>query len=180
MSTDKEAELSLELFINDIAAKHPDRSRIAFLCIGSDRSTGDSFGPIVGTLLQQNGWERVLGTLQHPCDAYAVEGALKQLEEADTVIAIDACLGKPKSVGQYIMKEGPLQPGAATGRRLPAVGHYSIAAIVNMNGPKAYSMLQTTSLYQVIEMAKRTARAIDAAWPKASTAHMNDRISSVL
>lgn len=47
---------------------------------------------------------RVIGTLQEPCDAYAVEAALKavsrlQVEEELIVIAIDACLGKPQSVG---------------------------------------------------------------------------------
>jgi len=171
MSTDTINEEPLVLFLKKIAAKQPDRSRIVFLCIGSDRSTGDSYGPIVGSMLRQRGWEHVIGTLQQPCDAYAVEGALQSAVPEATVIAIDACLGKQKSVGQYVLSDGPLQPGAATGRRLPAAGDYSIAAIVNMNGPKAYWMLQSTSLYHVIQMAKHTVQAIESAWPVAGSAN---------
>jgi len=170
MRTDTINEESLALFLKKIAAKQPDRSRIMFLCIGSDRSTGDSYGPIVGSMLQQHGWEHVIGNLQQPCDAYAVEGALQSVVLEATIIAIDACLGKQKSVGQYVLTDGPLQPGAATGRRLPAVGDYSIAAIVNMNGPKAYWMLQTTSLNHVIHMARHTVQAIESAWPTAGSA----------
>jgi len=156
--------LTLEHFVRQIALEQPDRSRIAFICIGSDRSTGDSYGPIVGTLLQKRGWGNIIGTLQQPCDAYKVEEAVGAVDPTCTVIAIDACLGNPKTVGQYVLTKGSLLPGAAIGRRLPPVGHYSIAGIVNMNGPKAYAMLQTTSLYQVICMAEHTVEAIDAAW----------------
>lgn len=147
---------------------HSDVSRIVFVCIGSDRSTGDSFGPLMGTMLKESGWPNVIGTLEKPCDAHAVERELQALDAASIVIAIDACLGRPVSVGRFIVADGPLQPGKAIGRRLPSVGHYSVAGVVNMNGPKAYWMLQTTSLYQVLRMAKEAVIAIDSAWNKAA------------
>jgi putative sporulation protein YyaC len=115
-------------------------------------------------MLQERGWPNVIGTLEKPCDAHAVEQAAGEVSEDAIVIAIDACLGKMKSVGRYIVTDGPLQPGKAIGRRLPAIGQYSIAGVVNTNGPKAYWMLQTTSLYLVMQMAKEVAAAIDAAW----------------
>ncbi|WP_139992791.1 spore protease YyaC [Paenibacillus paridis] len=158
----------MEQFFENIAARHSDVSRIVFVCIGSDRSTGDSFGPLTGTMLKESGWPNVIGTLEKPCDAHAVERELQSLEAASIVIAIDACLGRPVSVGRFIVAEGPLQPGKAIGRRLPAIGHYSVAGVVNMNGPKAYWMLQTTSLYQVLRMAKEAVNAIDSAWKKAT------------
>ncbi|MCA0756679.1 spore protease YyaC [Paenibacillus sp. N4] len=164
MNTEQLDLSELTPFLASVAAAHPDRGGIVFICIGTDRSTGDSFGPLVGTMLQERGWPHVTGTLQTPCDAYAVERAVLELPEDAVVIAVDACLGKPKSVGRYLCSEGPLQPGQATGRRLPAVGRYSIAAVVNRNGPKAYGMLQTTSLYFVMQMAKELADAIGEAW----------------
>lgn len=115
-------------------------------------------------MLQERGWPNVIGTLAKPCDAHAVEREVQGLDKAAIIIAIDACLGKPASVGRFIAAEGPLQPGKAIGRRLPAVGQYSVAGVVNMNGPKAYWMLQTTSLYHVIKMAKEAVDAIDSAW----------------
>lgn len=160
-----QAELTAFL-INRLGAS-PNPDRLLFLCIGSDRSTGDSFGPWVGTLLKESGWPHVIGTLEEPCDAHKVEEAVRRavsVEKEWTVVAVDACLGKPQSVGGFIAAAGPLQPGAATGRNLPAVGNLSIAGVVNMYGPKAYGMLQTTSLYLVMNMAKQAAAAINKAW----------------
>lgn len=168
--TEWNGQAELSAFFAVIAQNQPDKEKILFICIGSDRSTGDSFGPIVGTLLKRQGWSRVIGTLEEPCDAYKVEAAAREAaslgtEEGLTVVAIDAGLGKPQLVGGFVAKEGPLQPGAATGRRLPPVGNYSIAGIVNINGPKAYWMLQTTSLHHVMRMADKVAAAVGAAWP---------------
>ncbi|MBH5320014.1 spore protease YyaC [Paenibacillus sp. GSMTC-2017] len=163
-----QSDLQLETFFSTISEAHPDPSRIIFVCIGTDRSTGDAFGPFVGTMLVDRGW-KVIGTLEKPCDAYAVDATVRDInrlqeDEALTVIAIDACLGKSKSVGSFITKNGPLQPGAATGRRLPFIGDYSIAGIVNIEGPKAYWMLQTTSLHQVMGMANHVVTAVNNAW----------------
>jgi putative sporulation protein YyaC len=158
----------LEQFLKSVAESHADRSKIVFVCIGSDRSTGDSFGPLVGTMLKELGWPNVIGSLEKPCDAHAVEQAALQLREDQVVIAIDACLGKPKSVGSFVLAEGALEPGKAIGRRLPPIGHYSIAGVVNMNGPKAYWKLQTTSLFLVLQMAKEAASAIHTAWSGSS------------
>ncbi|MFF2886592.1 spore protease YyaC [Paenibacillus sp. NPDC057967] len=159
----------LSEFMASIARREPDPDRILFICIGTDRSTGDAFGPLLGSMLKEQGWKHVIGTLEEPCDAHAVESAVCRaavLQGSDklTLIAVDACLGKPQSVGGFITREGSLQPGAATGRRLPAVGDYSIAGVVNLNGVKAYGMLQTTSLHLVMGMAKQAARAIREAW----------------
>lgn len=157
-------------FLAVIARMEPDREHILFICIGTDRSTGDAFGPLLGSLLKEQGWKHVIGTLEEPCDAYAVEAAVREasaLQDSSrlTIIAVDACLGKPQSVGGFIAREGSLQPGAATGgRRLPAVGDYSIAGVVNQNGVKAYGMLQTTSLHLVMSMAKQAAAAVREAW----------------
>lgn len=162
-------EDKLAAFLQKVALAEPDKERVCFFCIGSDRSTGDSFGPLVGTLLKINGWPRVIGTLERPCDAHAVEAACREAaafraEGQGIVVAIDACLGKPLSAGSFLTAEGPIQPGAATGAKLPPVGDYSIAGVVNVNGPKPYALLQTTPLFNVLQMAGRLADAIGQAW----------------
>lgn len=157
--------LEIAEFLAPIASQYPNRSEVSFVCIGTDRSTGDCFGPLVGTLLREQGWEHVIGTMEQPCDAYAVEQAVLMAENRAVVIAIDACLGKPQSVGTFLAMAGPLQPGAATGRRLPPVGHYSIAGVVNALSHKPYITIQTTSLYHVMRMAEQLAAAIAQAWP---------------
>ncbi|MFX3636165.1 MAG: spore protease YyaC [Candidatus Pristimantibacillus sp.] len=157
---------NLNEFLSSIALLYPNRNSITFLCIGTDRSTGDCFGPLVGTMLEEQGWTQVIGTMKQPCDAYKVTDAVRDIMDRDIVIAIDACLGKPQMVGQYRTLDGPLKPGQATGANLPAVGQYSIAGIVNAISVKPYMTIQTTSLYHVMQMAATVARAVELAWSR--------------
>ena len=150
--------------LQPIQSKGLRKEDVVFVCIGTDRSTGDAFGPLMGTVLQQLAFPHVIGTLAKPCDAYKVEQAIQQLPLHKLIIAIDACLGSEKTVGTFIIREGTLQPGAATGRRLPPVGHYSIAAIVNENGPKAYWKIQNTSLFTVLGMVATLRQAVIDTW----------------
>lgn len=150
--------------LTTIAQLHPSLDELVFVCIGTDQSTGDVFGPMMGTVLKQLGFPHVVGTMEDPCDAYKVEKAIAQLPVEKMIVAIDASLGKAKQVGSITIQQGPIQPGAATGRRLPFVGDYSIVGIVNEMGPKAYWKIQNTSLYIVMTMVAALRKAIVTAW----------------
>ena len=156
---------TLESFLAGAASLHR-ADEIRFLCIGTDRSTGDSLGPWVGTMLRERGFGRGTGTLEDPCDADRLPRAIDSLAPGEPIIAIDACLGRPESVGRYLLTEGPLQPAKSVGRNFPPVGSYSIAAVVGAIGPKPYWTLQTTSLYRVLVMAEEIANAAARAWGK--------------
>ncbi|WP_245948220.1 spore protease YyaC [Paenibacillus sambharensis] len=151
-------------FFRAVAAEHPDPLAICMVCIGTDRSTGDAYGPLVGTYLTEYGWPSVIGTLKEPCDAVRLQSAGHSLPEGKLVIAIDACLGKPDSVGSYVVGAGPLRPAEAVGRPFVEIGDYSVAGVVNRMGIKPYWILQGTSLHLVMEMARQTAAVIRQAW----------------
>ncbi|MDI4647565.1 spore protease YyaC [Cohnella hashimotonis] len=155
-------EQELERFFRSALERNPGMP-ILFLCIGTDRSTGDSLGPLVGTMLEERGVSGVIGTLREPCDADRLGREASALPADAVVIAIDACLGRPENVGRFLLAEGSLQPARSVGGALPPVGDYSVAAVVGEFGPKPYITLQTTSLYAVMEMAKRIADAAAAA-----------------
>lgn len=161
----------LRRFFADIAARH-DRSDLIFLCIGTDRSTGDSLGPWVGTMLRHHGFPRVIGTLEAPCDADRYAEVAAGLPQGAPVVAIDACLGRPENVGRFVLAEGPLQPARSVRRDLQPVGAYSVAAIVNAYGPKPYWTLQTTSLHQVLLMAEAIADAAALQWMRPEDADL--------
>ncbi|MFB9331013.1 DUF1256 domain-containing protein [Paenibacillus aurantiacus] len=154
----------LRLFLSDIAARHPDPEGLAIVCIGTDRSTGDSYGTWVGTLLAERGWKNVVGTLAAPCDAEHYGVLTQSLPQERVVIAVDAGLGKADGVGGFLVAAGPLYPSRATGGQLAPVGDYSIGGIVGPLSAKPYWSLQRASLYQVIGMARDTAEAISQAW----------------
>jgi putative sporulation protein YyaC len=158
----------LRFFLQEVRRAVGER-RVAFVCIGTDRSSGDSLGPLVGTGLQKAGFTRVIGTLETPCDANSMSGMLAELGAAEAysdckVIAVDAGLGRQESIGKYQVAFGPLLPGASLGRGLPEIGDYSIAGIVNASGVRKYAILQTTSLYRVMRMADEIVAEIAAAF----------------
>lgn len=146
------------------------RERLVFLCIGTDRSSGDAFGPLTGTLLQEAGFGLVVGTLEKPCDGDTWSRCIRELEELRrpegcTVIAVDACLGSAASTGLFAMRAGPLVPGASLHRELPPVGDYSIGGIVCENRAHPYSALQTAPLGRVLPMARQVVQAALEVFP---------------
>jgi len=150
-------------FLEPVAARMRQGEVCAFVCIGTDCSTGDAFGPLVGSALQARGWKRVYGTLEHPLDAARLSAEGVTVTNDAIVITVDACLGKADSVGKFAVAEGPLQPGEGVGLQLPPIGDYSIAGVVNAMGPKPYRTLQATSLHLVMRLADEAAEAIDGA-----------------
>ncbi|WP_019421700.1 spore protease YyaC [Paenibacillus sp. OSY-SE] len=149
----------LDAFFQHLEMKYS-IEHMMFVCIGTDRSTGDALGPLVGTRLAKSGLRHVIGTLDNPCDASNLEERLAAIPEGMVTVAIDACLGHPSTVGHFLASDQPLLPAESVGKPLPAVGQYSIAAVVNVNGPKPYWTLQTTSLRVVMNMADELSDAI--------------------
>ncbi len=135
-------------------------SPLIILCIGTDRSTGDSLGPLVGSKLQDLNipGAAVYGTLDEPVHAVNLQEILDEInikyeDNQPFIIAIDACLGRSESVGFIRIKEGPLQPGTGVNKDLPNVGNIQIVGIVNVGGFMEYMVLQNTRLSLVMKMA---------------------------
>ena len=145
-----------------------DRERVVVVCIGTDRSTGDALGPLVGTLLARAGVlpepaVTLLGTLDEPVHAGNLDRALEEVAAAAgraTVIAVDACLGRSENVGSVSAGRGPLQPGAGVNKSLPAVGDLFVTGTVNVGGFMEYFVLQNTRLSLVVRMAEVIASGI--------------------
>lgn len=154
----KEAEgtrqLAEQLF--EQLAPHANRP-IVLVCIGSDRSTGDSLGPLVGTFIESHVRHlHVYGTLASPVHALNLSETVHLIHETYTnplVVAIDACLGRLSSVGYVFFSEGPLAPGAGVQKQLPTVGDYNVKAVVNVSGFMEMMILQNTRLHLVYQLA---------------------------
>jgi putative sporulation protein YyaC len=138
---------------------------IVFICIGTDRSTGDSLGPLIGTLLEEKRPQDfyVYGTLDEPIHAVNLEERLNEVmtrHDNPYIIGIDACLGRMKNVGTIQVGNGPVKPGAGVNKQLPAVGDIHITGIVNVSGFMEFFVLQNTRLNLVMKMAKTIANGI--------------------
>ncbi|NNV07312.1 spore protease YyaC [Geobacillus sp. C56-T2] len=138
---------------------------VAIVCIGTDRSTGDSLGPLVGTMLKEKPLSRfhVYGTLEEPIHAVNLEEkveAIRLTHDEPFMIAVDACLGRLKSVGAITVAKGPVRPGAGVNKQLLPVGDAHIAGVVNVSGFMEFFVLQNTRLHLVMNMAKTIANGI--------------------
>jgi len=136
------------------------------VCVGTDRSTGDALGPLIGSYLQDKRLRHmtVYGTLHDPVHATNLEDYIELINMQHKnafIIAVDACLGKTSSVGQVIACVGALKPGAALKKPLPPIGDIHVTGVVNISGFMEYSVLQNTRLSIVVEMAKNIASIID-------------------
>lgn len=133
---------------------------VVFACIGTDRSTGDALGPLVGQRLRRLGCpaESVIGTLEEPLHALNLAerlGPLAADSRRPLVIAIDAALGASQNVGTVTLRPGGLKPGQGVGKTLPEVGELSITATVNVSaGALDAQVLQSTRLFMVQELAE--------------------------
>ena len=138
---------------------------VVVVCIGSDRSTGDSLGPLVGSRLAQHriAGMKVRGTLDHPVHAANLRELLPEIEaeqRTGIVLAVDACLGRAENVGSVCVKPGPLKPGTGVNKTLPEVGLFHIVGVVNVGGFMEYFVLQNTRLSLVMRMADLIAESL--------------------
>lgn len=135
------------------------------LCIGTDRSTGDALGPLVGSKLQDYNIQNfhLYGTLESPVHALNLEETITEIHKTfmnPFIIAIDACLGKSQNIGSITIGKGPSKPGAAMNKKLPAIGDMHIHGIVNLNGFMEFFVLQNTRLNLVMNMATSIAESV--------------------
>jgi putative sporulation protein YyaC len=142
---------------------------LVIVAIGTDRSTGDALGPLVGTTLEGQFSALkipIFGTLQQPVHAGNLEDTLARIRrrwKRPFLTALDACLGSMEHVGSIIVGAGPLQPGAGVNKQLPEVGDMHITGVVNVSGFMEYFVLQNTRLGLVMSMAELIAQAVGEA-----------------
>lgn len=161
--TEKFAGRLLLLIMEEMRAKH--KSEIVFLCIGTDRSTGDSLGPLIGYKLKERGMQnaRVLGTLDDPVHAMNLKMCMERLKEGfpdAVVVAVDASVGNADHVGFATLGRGPLKPGLGVKKELNAVGDIFITGIVGSSRNSDPLMLQSVRLSVVMRLADCISRSI--------------------
>ncbi len=135
------------------------KEKVLLLCIGTDRSTGDSLGPLIGYQLKNRELKhiRVLGTLNRPVHAMNLEDTLSIVEQYyqdHLVIAVDASVGMHDHIGCITVGRGSLKPGLGVSKELRSVGDLFITGVVSSCGDYDPVMLQSIRLSVVMRMAE--------------------------
>ena len=149
---------------------------VVFLCIGTDRSTGDSLGPLIGYKLRdmKHSCAAVFGTLERSVHAMNLDEyarIIKNCYHDCLVVAVDASVGNREHVGYLTLGKGALRPGLGVSKELGAVGDIFITGIVG--GCSSYDplMLQSVRLSVVMRMAdciSRSIRIVEKFWDNAA------------
>lgn len=134
-------------------------SDLIFLCVGTDKATGDSLGPLIGYKLSKLPLHKkisIYGTLENPIHAKNLLSSINNIylkHNNPLIVAIDASLGKENFVNYINIGEGSIKPGAGIKKDLPYIGDIFITGIVNNNSILEVSTLQSTRLFNVMRMA---------------------------
>ncbi|GAB4072003.1 spore protease YyaC [Barrientosiimonas marina] len=136
------------------------------ICIGTDRSTGDALGPLAGSHLADMKLRHLhlYGTLTNPVHATNIVDYIQHIHywhKNPYIIAVDASLGKPASVGTIMTSMGAVSPGAALNKKLPSIGDIHMTGVVNISGFMEHATLQNTRLALVVQMAQKIAAILE-------------------
>lgn len=149
--------MTLQELIGDVMHEQ-EKQGVLILCIGTDRSTGDSLGPLIGHKLKKQSVRHfpVIGTLERPVHAMNLENAVEMVRACypdHVIVAVDASVGSQSHVGCVTLGKGALRPGLGVYKDLQEVGDVFITGIVGGYGNYDPLMLQSVRLAVVMKMA---------------------------
>lgn len=137
-------------------------SEIIIVCIGTDRITGDSFGPLVGYklkyLYKETNYINVFGDLDNTINSKNIVNLIRLIKNKYSnpfIIALDSTLARDEDIGKIIVEKGSITIGSALDKRVAYIGDLSVKAVVarNLKIPsKNFSMLQNIPLGRVMKM----------------------------
>ena len=140
-------------------------SDLIFICIGTNKIVGDSFGPILGEILKRNVNDRrikVIGDLINNINAKNIKN-IKYNCANPYVISIDSALSDTIEPGNvFIIKKG-LVPGSALNKKATAIGNIAIKGIVakdEKNLIKNYYNLKNADYKLILKFSKNISKII--------------------
>ena len=141
-----------------IASEMKPNQELIILCIGTDKVTGDSLGPLIGHKLSLYKMKSlsIYGTLDSPVHALNLSDTIDTIKNSHKdpfIIAVDASLGLRNHIGFVSIEKGPLTPGLGVKKALSPIGDISVTGIVNISGLLENMVLQTTRLATVMHLA---------------------------
>lgn len=145
-------------------------SDLIFLCIGTDRVTGDSFGPLVGYklnyLFKEEENIKVIGTLENPVCSHNILNVINDINNTycnPFLIAIDAAFSNKNNIGKIVVTKNSMNVGSGLNKKNLYIGDMSIKGIVSKDtrNPKYnFKLLQNIPLNLIMNMADAVAQGI--------------------
>lgn len=129
------------------------------VCIGSDRISGDSLGPITGSMLKKKlrlPQIFVLGCLEKTVTAKEVNYLnyfLKETFPNRLIICVDSAVGSFSDVGAIKISDAPISPGSGINKKLAKIGDVSIQGVVAEKGILCAAALSEVRMHMIYKMS---------------------------
>ena len=163
----KNGEVDVSRSIDFILSEFKKSNKKEFIIvnIGTDRCSGDSYAPFLGSHLEQSGCKiPFYGTLEKPIHAQNLEKEMGQImsnHENAFILSLDAGVTcNSNNVDKIIIKNKPIQPGKGLGKDLVNVGDMSIMYTPCEFSGVQFLALQNVRLGNVYKAVKETFKVI--------------------
>ncbi len=174
---DNVIDILTEDLYNRINSCKKNYKNIIFICIGTDRATGDALAPLVGTFLSRNKNIIVYGTLDNPVHAKNLKEILHTIDtDNNLIIAIDACVGEFENIGSIKISNESIKAGSGVGKDLPEVGDVSIVGVVNLNFGDIMKIISHTRLNLIYNMGNIIYKAISRTMYKINKENLQNNL----
>ena len=147
--------------IDLIDSQKKDNQNLTFLCIGTDRVTGDSLGPIVGSNLEKyvkkNNIKniKVIGNLENNLS----NTNINKIENNNGIrIVIDSAISNTYDIGDIIIDKSPIKIRQALNSSKDINSDIAIKCIVGKNfedSSENFLMLQNIKIGIVLNLAEK-------------------------
>lgn len=142
---------------------------IIFLCVGTDRITGDCFGPLVGSKLTQKleycnySNINIYGSLSQNLSYENINKVIQKIDKESIIIVIDAALSKEENIGKIFVQKSKTILGKGLEKNKIEIGDISIKSVVAKDYKIAkcnFKALQNISLNGVMRLANIVSEGI--------------------
>lgn len=139
--------------------------KLLFLCIGSEKISGDCIGPIVGTLLKEKYRLPfpVLGTEENSVNGTNIRAYKENIKKHFPdykIIAVDSAVGDEKDLWTIKIREGGVRAGGALDPKVEYVGEVGILAVVGSKKGNVLENLLAAPYSRIVDFAERIAKTI--------------------
>lgn len=136
---------------------------IVFLCIGTDKVIGDSFGPVVGHFLcsEENiiNYGNLINTV-NATNLYEISKEIKEKYINPYIVVIDSAISEIGLKNKIVVGTGGIKPGSALNKKLDKIGDIYINAIVCGASKNNFEELRKVKLYDIFNLSNTVVSAI--------------------
>lgn len=145
------------MFLSDALNRvNPISKTPVIICVGSDLVLGDSLGPLIGTMIRNNGCDAFvygsLGNLVTAKDIPNLNERIRKTHPKSPILVVDAAVGDREDVGMIRVIDKGIKPGLGVNKDLEKIGDYSVIGIVApKDGGRSLSKTRLNLIYLMAE-----------------------------